>query len=113
MSVLELSKKIQKLIGIYRENSEDPREQKFPFYMIMMNIIFLFGMFGILIFGSIAYIYENPSDLEKSTNSMICSMAGSSGVGCYGGILLNLKSTQKLFSLLQQLADESKIKNVP
>lgn len=38
----------------------------------------------------------------------ICLTAGSSGAGCYCGIMSNFKSTEKLFINLQIIADESK-----
>lgn len=36
-------------------------------------------------------------------------IVGVSGVGCYCGIASNLKSTQKLYTILQKLADDGKI----
>lgn len=106
MIVLELSKKLQKFNGIYREEASDYSE---IFYMFVMNVIFVSGMLSIMVLGSFVYICVNFMDMATTTNAMIIMMAGSSGVGCYCGITSNLKSTRKLYTLLQQLANESNI----
>lgn len=106
MIVLSLSKKIQKLIGIYRENESDPMK---VVYMSVMNVVFLLGMLSVLVIGSLVFMCMNLSDLRTSTNAMVIMMAGCSGVGCYCGIASNLKSTQKLYTILQHIADESNL----
>lgn len=105
MLVLELSKKLQKSIGIYRENESDRWD---ILYMFTMNIIFISGMLIVMVLGIFAYICMNFMDMGTTTNAMIIMMAGGSGVGCYCGIASNLKSTQNLYNLLQQITNESK-----
>lgn len=104
MTVLELSKKLQKFIGIYREDTSGLSGK---LYMRVMNVVFVSGMMSVMVVGSFVYICMNLLDMATSTNAMIIMMAGSSGVGCYCGIASNLKSTRKLYSLLQQLVNES------
>lgn len=72
-----------------------------------MNLIFIVGMFGPLILGSLAFIVVNFMDLSKSTNAMVIMMAGSSGVACYCGITYNIESIRILYDRLQWLADQS------
>lgn len=100
---------IQKGIGIYRENSADPKEK---LYMLVMNILFVLISSFVLIYGASVCIIENLSDLNTSTNSIIVLMAGCCGLGCYVGIRVNLKSSQKMFALLQHMVDESKKKKM-
>lgn len=105
MFVLQLNRKIQSLIGLYRENQSDPIQKA---YMLVLNFIILFGNVYILIWGSISFILANFTDLERSTNAFICLTAGWSGAACYSGLLWNQKSTVKLFANLQDIVDESK-----
>lgn len=67
MTVLQLNRKIQKLIGLYRENTTDPMGSA---YMIAMNVLYLVALVYILIWGSMAFIFANLTDFEKSTNAM-------------------------------------------
>lgn len=105
MSVLQLNRKIQKWIGLYRGNQSDPIQSV---YMVTMNVIFLFGNVYVLVWGSIAFILANLTDLEKSTNAFICFTAGCSGAACYCSLLWNQKSTDKLFNDFENIVDESK-----
>lgn len=76
MIVLNLSKKIQVFIGVYRESQAN----SWSFlYKLLMNIIFITGMFGPLMLGSLAFIVVNFMDLKTSTNAMVIMMAGCSG----------------------------------
>ncbi|XP_055309426.1 odorant receptor 45b-like [Sitodiplosis mosellana] len=95
---------MQKFIGIYREDSSGLMG---IFYVVVMNVVFVSGMMGVLVLGSFVYICKHLMDMATSTNAMIIMMAGIGGVACYCGIASNLKSTRKLYDLLQQLADES------
>lgn len=108
MSVLELSKKLQKFMGIYREDGSGLSGK---LYMGFMNAIFVLGL-SVLVVGSFAYICVNLADMSTSTNAMIVLFGGMSGVGCYCGITSNFKSIQKLYALLQQLVDESNINGI-
>lgn len=105
MIVLKLSKKLLKFIGVYHEESSS---LVCFFFKLFVNLIFICGMFVPLVIGSLAYIYVNYMDLKTSTNAIVVLMAGCSGLGCYCGILLNVKSTRHLFIILQTIADESK-----
>lgn len=104
MIVLETSKKLQTFIGIYRRKESNLKD---VVYSIVMNIIFVSIMFVVLGYGSVYFIYVNYKDLENTTNAVIVMMAGSSGVGCYCAMAVELKSIQKLYEKLQHLADES------
>lgn len=105
MIVLSLSRKIQRFIGVYRGNLEDPKNYAIK---LVLNFIFISGMMSI-VFGSFASIFVNFMDFQSSTNSMIVMMAGASGVGCYTGITSNTGSITKLYNIIQNLADESNI----
>lgn len=106
MIVLETSKELQTFIGLYRKKHSDIKDRV---YLVMMNIIFVSIMFGVLVYGSIHFIWLNYKDLENTTNAVIVLMAGSSGVGCYCGIAAELKSIQRLYEKLQYIADDSNI----
>lgn len=108
MIVLETSKQLQTFIGLYRRNQSNLKD---VLYMIFMNVVFISNMFGVLIYGSIHFIWVNYADLGNTTNAVIVLMAGSSGIGCYCGIAAELKSIQKLYDKLQHLADESNVDN--
>lgn len=73
MIVLELSKKLQKFIGVYRESTATRNE---VLYMWVMNVVYVFGMFSILTVGSIVFIFMNYTNIEKVTNSVVVMMAG-------------------------------------
>lgn len=106
MIVLSLSRKIQRFIGVYRGNLEDPKNYAIK---LVLNFIFISGMMSVLVFGSFASIFVNFMDFKSSTNTMIILMAGGSGVGCYIGITSNTGSITKLYNIIQNLADESNI----
>ena len=104
--MLDTSKKLQQFIGLYRR---DQANLKDIVYMAVMNVLFISIMFGVLVYGSIFFICVNYKDLENTTNAVIVLMAGSSGVGCYCGMAFSLKSIQKLYVKLQNLANESNV----
>lgn len=106
MIVLSLSKKFQHLIGVYRENLEDPKEYAIK---LILNVVFICGMLIVLVIGSLAFIHVNSTDLQSTMNTVITLMAGGSGVGCYIGLTTNTGSITKLYNLLQNMADESKV----
>lgn len=73
MTVLELSKKLQKFIGIYREDTSGLSGK---IYMGVMNAVFVSGMMIVMVMGSLVYICMNLLDMSTSTNAMIIMMAG-------------------------------------
>lgn len=77
MIVLELSKKLQTAIGIYREETAG---LVIILYMFLMNVLFISVMFVVLVVGSIAFIYVNLHneiiDMASLTNAVVVMMAG-------------------------------------
>lgn len=104
MIVLHFSKKVQKLIGVYHDDLSNPRVY---FFNLLKRFLFITGMLSILVLGSFAFIFVNFSDLPKSTNAIIIMMAGISGLGCYIGLATKGESIRNLYSILQNVADES------
>lgn len=105
MIVLGLSKKIQRFIGVYRGNLENPKNYVIK---LMLNFLFISGMI-VLVYGSLASMFVNFTDIRSFTSTMIILMAAISGVGCYIGITSNTESITKLYNIIQHLADESNV----
>lgn len=106
MIVLSLSRRIQRFIGLYRGDLSNPKEYLIKF---ALNIVVI-GSFSVLEIGSFSFIWVNFLNFASSTNTLIVIMAAGSGVGCYIGITTKTKSISKLYNILQDLANESKLK---
>lgn len=104
MIVLYYSKKLQKIIGVYRDDLSNPMNY---FVNLLTTILFISGMASILVIGSFAFVFVHFSDLPTSTNAIIIMMAGTSGLGCYIGIATKKASIRDLYSILQDVADGS------
>lgn len=103
MIVLNLSRRIQRFIGVYRGDLSNPKE-----YLIKLALnVMAIGSYGVLFFGSIGFIWVNSLDFGSSMNTILILMGVGSGIGCYFGITTKTKSISKLYDVLQDLANES------
>lgn len=108
MKVLKYSAISLTFLGIC---SHRLNENTNEFLTTFNGYFFLVGFIGPLCGCSVAYIYENFSDLTTVTNALIVLSAGIASAGSYASIGLNMKTVKLLHNKLQKIVDDGESKN--
>lgn len=108
MKVLKFSEYYLTFLGICSHKLDVPTNE---FLKSINAYIFLIGFFGPLCGFSAAYIYQNLSDLETSTNALLVLSAGMAASGAYISIGVNMKTVKRMHNELQKIVDNGRKHN--